>query len=220
MATKSTARTSSRKSSRSTKPEKPRPDFPLSQHKGTGYWCKKLRGKVYYFGKVAEDPKGVAALEQFNREWPYYLEGKEPPAVNVEAVTVKYLCDAFCTHQEERAINGASAPRTWQGLKATCKTIVDVFGKTRHVEELTPDDFGKLRKRLATKRRSVSLRNEMMRVRAVFRFAKTDGLIERDIRYGSKFEAPKPKQLRKERRGQRDQHGKRMPGPSSRPATS
>lgn len=33
---------------------KPRPDFPLSIHKGTGYWCKKVKGRVYYFGKVAD----------------------------------------------------------------------------------------------------------------------------------------------------------------------
>ena len=41
---------------------KPRPDLPLSIHKGTGYWCKKVKGWVYYFGKVADDPKGKAAL--------------------------------------------------------------------------------------------------------------------------------------------------------------
>ncbi len=27
---------------------------PLSTHKGTGHWCKKVRGRVHYFGKVAD----------------------------------------------------------------------------------------------------------------------------------------------------------------------
>ena len=49
------------------KPKLPRPDFPLRIHKGTGYWCKKVRGKVHYFGRVAHDPKGVAALEEMRR---------------------------------------------------------------------------------------------------------------------------------------------------------
>lgn len=44
----------------STRPRRRRPDFPLRIHKGTGYWCKKIRGHVYYFGKVADDHKGVA----------------------------------------------------------------------------------------------------------------------------------------------------------------
>jgi len=47
------------------RPSKPRPDFPLNIHNKTGYWCKKVRGRVDYFGKVADGPKGVAALEQW-----------------------------------------------------------------------------------------------------------------------------------------------------------
>jgi hypothetical protein len=42
-------------------PKKPRPDFPLSIHKGTGCWCKKVKGRVHYFGKVSDDPKGIAS---------------------------------------------------------------------------------------------------------------------------------------------------------------
>ena len=27
-------------------------DFPLGQHKARGYWIKKIRGKIHYFGKI------------------------------------------------------------------------------------------------------------------------------------------------------------------------
>ncbi len=53
-------------------------DFPLSIHQGSGYWCKKIKGRVHYFGKVAEDSKGQAALEQWLRVKDDLYSGREP----------------------------------------------------------------------------------------------------------------------------------------------
>ena len=44
------------------RPTKPRDDFPLFPG-ACGGWGKKIRGKVHYFGKVADDPKGERAIE-------------------------------------------------------------------------------------------------------------------------------------------------------------
>src|SRR5262245_48941617 len=42
------------------KPAKPRPDFPLGPHPA-GYWCKKIRGQIHYFGPRWHDARGAAA---------------------------------------------------------------------------------------------------------------------------------------------------------------
>jgi hypothetical protein len=40
-----------------TKPAKPYPEFPLTAHLA-GQWCKKIRGKIHYFGRWS-DPDGA-----------------------------------------------------------------------------------------------------------------------------------------------------------------
>ena len=62
-------------------------DFPLSIHKGSGYWCKKVRGRVFYFGKVSDDPKGVKALDEWLRVRDDLIAGREPRA-NTDGLTV------------------------------------------------------------------------------------------------------------------------------------
>jgi integrase len=136
--------------------------------------------------------------------------GRTPRERDPDALTVADLCNEYCTYQEERRDEGEISPRTFQGLHATCANIIDALGKRRAVSDLTPDDFGKLKTQLRKTRGAVSLRNEMQRCRSVFRYAFVNGLIDRDVRYGSKFDKPALKQVRKNRREHREKHGDRM----------
>ena len=45
-----------------TKPAKPYPEFPLYPHPA-GYWAKKIRGRMYYFGRWEDGPD--AALDEY-----------------------------------------------------------------------------------------------------------------------------------------------------------
>ena len=64
--------------------------FPLTQHK-TGQWCKKIHGKLYYFGTEKQ-----AAYERYLRE-AANLHAGDPRAdnVNLEWITVKDLANHY-----------------------------------------------------------------------------------------------------------------------------
>lgn len=187
----------------------PRPDFPLRIHKGTGYWCKKVRGKVHYFGKVADDPRGVAALEEYQRVKEDLYAGREP-SPNTGDLTVETLAFKFLENKEALRDHGELNPRTYRDYFDTCRNIVAVFGRTKLVTSLRPDDFGKLRAKLAKTMGHVTLRNEMGRVRSVFKFGFDEGLLAAPIRFGQSFARPKLDTVRRDKEAHREQHGEQM----------
>ena len=205
MPANSTRRNARRKS---THPSKPHPDFPLYAH-AAGVWAKKVKGKTRYFGKIAADPNGAVALERWLAEKDELLAGREPNA-NPDALTVADLCNRFLTHKKHLRDTGELNPRTFAGYYATCALIVDVFGKSRAVVALKPDDFRTLRVKLADTRAAVALRNEMQRVRSVFKFGFDDGLLLAPIRFGQSFDKPKLDAVRRAREAHRIEHGDRM----------
>jgi integrase len=91
------------------------------------------------------------------------------------------------------------APRTWQDYKNACDLLIRHFGKSRLIDDLDPDDFGELRKKLARKWGPTTVRNAIQRIRVVFKLAVDNGLTVRAIRYGQGFKRPSQKTLRLER---------------------
>src|SRR5438132_14267035 len=78
-----------------TKPAQPDPEFPLTAHPA-GYWCKKIRGKLYYFGQWA-DPDD--ALKKYLDQKDDLHAGRKPRP-DSEALTVKDLANAYLNHKQ------------------------------------------------------------------------------------------------------------------------
>jgi integrase len=173
------------------KPAKPYEGFPLFPH-ATKRWCKKIRGKQHYFGPW-DDPDG--ALEKFLEQRDDLYAGRTPRA-NKDGLTVRDLCNRFMTAKKSQRDAGDIVSRTYVSYLATCKLIVDSFGKERLVSDLATEDFEQLRTSLAKGRNPNSLANEVQRVRVTFRYAHDAGLIEQPIRFGPLFKRPAKRILR------------------------
>ncbi|MCI0463264.1 MAG: site-specific integrase [Gemmataceae bacterium] len=173
------------------KPAKPYPEFPLTAHPA-GYWCKKIRGKLHYFGKW-DDPDGALTkyLEQKDA-----LHAGRKPRPDTEGLIIKDACNAFLNAKQALLDAGELSPRTWSEYKETTDLLVSVFGKTRLVADLDPDDFAQLRNRMVKRWGPVRLRNAIQRVRCVFKHALDAGLIDKPVRFGPGFKRPSMKTMR------------------------
>ena len=80
--------------------------FPLTLHK-TGQFCKKINGKLYYFGTDKQ-----TALQRYLEQAAYLHAGKAPMhRPSQDRLSIKILCNLYLDHQESRAEIGEIQPR-------------------------------------------------------------------------------------------------------------
>src|SRR5438128_162153 len=116
-------RTTSAESGKPAKPPKPYPEFPLTAHPA-GYWCKKIRGKLHYFGPWA-DPDGALRKDLDQKD---SLHAGVTPRPDPEALTVKELGNAFLNEKKNRVDTGELSPRTWAGYKEAAELMLKHLG--------------------------------------------------------------------------------------------
>jgi integrase len=181
-------------SAKPSKPAKPYPDFPLTAHPA-GYWCKKIRGKIYYFGPWV-DPDGALAkyLEQRDA-----LHAGRAPRPDSEALTVKDSANAFLNAKAALVDSGELSPFTFAGYRRAAEALVRHTGKSRLVSDLTPTDFASLRVKLAERLGARALGVTIVCVRSVLKHAFDSGLIDRPVRFGPAFKGPSRKTVRLDR---------------------
>ena len=180
----------------STKPSKPRSDFPLFPH-ASGRWAKKVRGRFVYFGKWTDDPKGKRALDLWLDQRDELLAGRKPRP-NADSATVRDLANAFLNAKRALVETHEMTPRRWSDLYAVCEKLTTAFGKGRAVDDLQPDDFEKLRASFAKTHGLATLHTDLTRVRSIFNWGIAQGLIA-DRSYNKMIVRPSVTALRRDR---------------------
>jgi integrase len=177
------------------KAAKPHKDFPLFQHK-TGRWCKKVRGRHHYFGKIADDPNGEAALRLWLEQRDELLAGRTP-RIKGDGLTTADLCNHFLAFKQSLLQSGEITQRTFDRYHANCAMLVSISGRSRLLSDLRPEDFQALRGHMAKRWGPVALGNEIQMVRSVFRYGYEAGLIDKPVRFGPGFRKPTVKTIRR-----------------------
>lgn len=173
------------------KPAKPYEGFPLFPH-ATRRWAKKIRGKLVYFGPWS-DPDG--ALKKYLDERDALHAGRKPRQEST-GVTVRDVVNHFLETKENLKDNGEITAQTYADYYSTAEYVVTKLGRERLADDITGDDFAKLRRDLAKTLGPVALGNEIQRIRILFKHAYDAALIDRPIRYGPEFKRPSKKVLR------------------------
>jgi integrase len=184
---------------RKSKPRKPHPDFPLFPH-ASGRWAKKVRGKFCYFGKVADDPEGKAALERWLDQKDDLLAGRTPRTKG-NGLTIRDLLNRFLTAKHQRVESGELVRKSFLNYKRTADHIARCFGVERLVEDLDAADFGHLRAELTKHYGPVALGVEIGQVRSIFAYAWNCRLIKAPVPFSPDFKGPSRRVLRLARNG-------------------
>jgi hypothetical protein len=103
--------------------------FPLTLHP-TGQYCKKIRGKIHYFGK---DKKST--LEKYLAQ-ATYLHGAQSLIQKISngKMTLKQLCDLYLHYQNSRVLVGDITAKHYNDLTYSLSRFMASLGHGCRIE--------------------------------------------------------------------------------------
>ena len=109
--------------------------FPLTLHK-TGQFCKKIKGKLYYFGTDKQQ-----ALQRYLEQATYLHSGEITKVNSVDNISIKTLCNLYLDHQESRSAIGEIKPRQIHDQTCLLRDFVRFCGSNLSVSNIATIDL-------------------------------------------------------------------------------
>ena len=159
----------SNKKSRKTRSDK----FPLTLHK-TGQYCKKIKGKIYYFGS---DRK--IALQRYLGQASELHLGKSTQNNSVkEYITIEDLSNLYLEHQDSRVQSGEITADHYRDQLKTLRNMVRFLGQNSMIYEICTLDLQDFKKKLVKKFKSAHRINLNISImKAMFHWAKKNEVV-------------------------------------------
>jgi len=148
--------------------------FPLTLHK-TGQYCKKIRGRIHYFGADKQ-----TALNRYLEQAAFLHAGKRPqPQSTADQLSVKTLCNLYLDHQDSRAAIGEIKARQISDQISLLKGFVKFVGAQRSLSDISTADLQNYRTKLI--RAGISpntINNRIAAVKAMYNWAMDNEIID------------------------------------------
>ena len=148
--------------------------FPLTLHK-TGQYCKKIKGKLHYFGSDKQ-----IAFQRY-LEQASYLHGESRPTRGCTnaGISLKTLCNLYLEHQEGRVEVGELTARHYADQVESLRKLVRFLGQYREVEQISALDLQNYRRKLQRTYGSTHRINLHLSImKAMFRWARKNDILE------------------------------------------
>jgi integrase len=146
--------------------------FPLTLHP-TGQFCKKIKGKLYYFGNERQ-----AAYQKY-LEQASYIHLNEGKSSSIENnLSIKTLCNLCLDYYESRVTSGEIKPRQFYDQTRLLKVFVKYCGSNTPIAEITTFQLQMYRKKMVKdKKSSNTINNHISAVKAMFNWAQNNEII-------------------------------------------
>jgi len=110
--------------------------FPLTRHP-SGQWCKKIHGKLHYFGTNKQ-----AAYERYLREAAQLHAGLDRSSiVEPTSLTVKDIANHYLAYQDQRAQAGEITAIHFEDCRRTLAEFLRIVGANLPADGLRPEDL-------------------------------------------------------------------------------
>ncbi len=117
--------------------------FPLTRHL-TGQYCKKIKGKMYYFGSDKQE-----ALQRYIDQ-AAYLHGSNHNSqkpVN-DLMSIKQLCDIFSKYQFSKVKADAITAQHYNDQVGSLNKFMTFLGRSRRIKEISTLDLQNYKRKL------------------------------------------------------------------------
>lgn len=148
--------------------------FPLTLYR-TGQYCKKIKGKVHYFGRDKQQ-----ALQRY-LDQATYLHGSQDSTQTATNgnMTLKKLCDLYLQYQHSKVTAGDLTPKHYNDQISSLGKLMYFVGQGRKVESISTLDLQNYKRKLQKSYCSAHRLNLHISImKAMFHWARKNDITE------------------------------------------